>query len=344
MPRLRSITVYWSILTRNSPWRPTIRMLIFPSLILGVFLLTSQGKGEIIDRIVAVVNDEIITLSELERFRESFYPRTPKKNDWLSKEWHLLDSRRQALDALIEEKLIDQEADRQNINVTQKELKETLESLRRQQGLSRSQLEQILKAQDLTYETYSAEVEKGLRRTRLINRIVKSKIEIREKNLRTYYQTHMDEYMADESIRISHLLLPLSPDSTKDKEEATFSRAKDILTRVQQGEDFATLAHECSMNTPGAVEGDLGYFKRGELIPSIEKRAFSPKVGEVAGPIRTPEGIVLIKVTEKRVGSPIPFAKIKKRVEEDYYRSEIDRRYRQWLNRLRRRSFIEVKL
>jgi len=344
MPRLKSITAYWSTLSKNSRKARVMRGLMFSSLLLGVVLLTSQARGEIIDRITAIVNDDIITLSELERFRKSFYPNPPISDDWLNREIGLQDVRRRALEALIEEKLIDQEAERQNVNVTEKELEETIESMRREQGLTRGQLEKLLEEQDLTYATYTVEIEKGLKRTKLINRAVKSAIEVREKDVRDYYKTNIHQYRAEQSIRISHVLLPLALNPTIDREEETLSKAKEILMRVDQGEDFATVAHECAMNTPGAKQGDLGYFKRGDLIPSIEKSAFSLKVGEVGGPIRTPEGIVLIKLTEKKEGNPIPFDKIRKKTEADYYRSEVERQYRQWIDKLKKRSFIEVKL
>lgn len=344
MPRLRSMIIYWSTLTKNRSMGPTFRRLVVSSLILVVPLLNSLGKGEIVDRIVAIVNDEVITLSEMEGYRKSFFRLSIKEDDWLSTEFDLLDVRHQALNVLIDERLIDQEVNRKKITVKHKELKETLESLRQEKGWSQSQLEMALKAQGLTHEAYTTEVEKGLKRTKLINRVVKSKIEIKEEDLRTYYETHSKDYIADESIRITHVLLPLPSNPTKDQEEAALSRAKDILERVEQGEDFATLAHQYSRNTPGVQGGDIGYFKKGEMIPAIEKKAFSLEVGEVGGPIRTPGGVVLVTVTDKKGGGPIPLAKIKKRVEKDYYTSELKRRYREWVNKLKEKSFIEVKL
>lgn len=336
--------IYWSTLTRNRSMGPTFRRLVVSSLILVVPLLNSLGKGEIVDRVVAIVNDEVITLSELEEYRKSFFRLRTKQDDWLSTEFSLLDVRHQALNVLIDERLIDQEVNRQKITVKQKELTDTLDLLRREKGWSQSQLEMALKAQGLTYEAYRAEVEKGLKRTKLINRVVKSKIEIKEKDLRTYYETHSKDYIADESIRITHVLLPLPPNPTKDQEEVALSKAKDFLERVEEGEDFAALARQYSQNTPGVQGGDIGYFKRGEMIPAIEKKAFTLDVGEVGGPIRTPGGVVLITVTDKKGGAPIPLAKIKERVEKDYYTSELKRRYREWVNKLKGKSFIEVKL
>jgi len=222
--------------------RAVFRIGTLAALILTVALHSSFGRGEIIDRIVAIVNDEIITFSELEEFRKSFYRQAPKENDWLEHEFDLLDLRLQVLNTLIDERLIDQEANRQRISVTQKQLDDTIESLRKEQGLSQSQLEMTLKARGMTFETYREQVEKGLKRTRLINRSVKSKIEVTEENLRTYYETHSQNYLSEESVRISHISLPVPQNPTDDQDESVLSIVRDIMRRAEKGEDFASLA------------------------------------------------------------------------------------------------------
>jgi peptidyl-prolyl cis-trans isomerase SurA len=323
----------------------TVRVLqVLICLILSVLSLTSEGKTEIVDRIVAVVNDEIITHSELERYRRTLYPGRSKENDWLSEELKFSRTRRQALMALIDERLIDQEAERRHIKVTEEELEEAVESLKRQQGFSQSQLEQALAKENLTYENYRTEIAKSLKRRKLVNQAVRSKIETTEKDLRDYYEAHLGDYTADESIRISHILLPLAHNATNEKQEAVLSKAEEILTRIARGEDFVTLSNTYTKDNPGAKAGDLGYFKRGELIPAIEKSAFSLEVGQIAGPIQTPQGLVLIKLTERTRSKPTPFEETKEKVEQDYYMSELGQGYRQWVDKLKKKSFIEVKL
>ncbi len=310
----------------------------------SLFLFIPPGRGEIVDRIVAIVNDQIITLSELEQFRESFYRFTAKGNDWLDREYGLLDVRRHALNAMIDEKLIDQEAVRLKISVSQKQINDTIESLRRAQGLSQNQLETALKAQGISYEAYEQQVEKGLKRTRIVNRFVKSNVEIEEDDLKAYYERNSRNYMADRSVRISHILLPIPANATSEQEEEGISFAKEILKRVEDGEDFVALAHQYAQDVPGIKGGDLGYFKRGEMIAPIDRIAFELDVGEVGQPIRTEEGIILIKVTDSKGGSPIPLAEIREKVEKDYRNSRVEQQYRQWLRKLREKSFIEVKL
>lgn len=344
MPRPKSITTCWNIQSRTCSTPLFFRILLISVVILIAILLESRGKGEIVDRIVAIINEDIITLSELDAFRKSVFADTPQSIDWLSEELDLLEARHRVLDTLIEEKLIDQEADRQRITVSQRELNDTLESLRREKGFTQSQLETALKAQGLSLEEYTERVKRGLRKTKLVNLTIKSTIEMEGENLKSYYEAHVNDYMTDESIRISHILLPLNSGATKEQEEAALSMGNDILRRVENGEDFDALAYEYSQTVPDARWGDLGYFKRGEMLPALEKTAFGLTVGEVGRAVRTDSGVVLVKVTEKKGGTPSSFTEVRERVEREYYRSELQRRFREWLDELKERAFIEVKL
>jgi peptidyl-prolyl cis-trans isomerase SurA len=321
-----------------------VRVLVLLFLALTMFFQDSPVWGEQVDRIVAIVNDEIITLSELEIFRKAFYPETPSGDDWLSRELDLVKVQQKALNALINDKLIEQEAERQQITISDEQIEQTVDSVKQEQGLTQDQLEIMLKTQGLTYEKYKTELEKTLKRTKMVKRAVKSNVEINDENLERYYRTHIQGYMADPSIRISHILLPLSPNPTSQQEDDVLSLAQEIKRRADRGEAFATLAQEYAGRMPEIRTSDLGYFKKGEMIPALEEEAFGLEVDEVGEPVRTPQGIVLIRVTDRKASQPIPLEKIRERVEVDYYTSEVERRYQAWIDKLREKAVIEVKL
>ena len=321
-----------------------VRVLVLLFLALAMFFHDSPVWGEEVDRIVAIVNDEIITLSELEIFRKAFYPETASGDDWLSRDLDLVKVQQKALNALINDKLIEQEAERQQIAISEKQIEETIDSIKQEQGLTQDQLETMLKTQGLTYEEYKTELEKRLKRTKMIKRAVKSNVEINDENLERYYRTHIQGYMADASIRVSHILLPLSPNPTSQQEDDVLSLAQEIKRRADEGEAFATLTQEYAGGMPEMRTGDLGYFKKGEMIPALEKEAFGLEVDEVGAPVRTPRGIVLIRVTDRKASQPIPLEKIRERVQVDYYTNEVERRYQEWIGKLREKAVIEVKL
>jgi len=321
-----------------------VRVLVPVLLALTLFFHAFPVWGEQVDRIVAIVNDEIITLSELEGFRKAFFPHTSSGGDWLSRELDLVKVQEKALNALINDKLIEQEAERQQITISDEQIQETVDSVKQDQGLTQDQLEIMLKAQGLTYEKYKTELEKTLKRTKMVKRAVKSDVEITDENLEHYYRTHIQVYMADSSVRVSHILLPLSSNPTSQQENDVRFLAQEIKGRADTGESFAALAQEYAGRMPEMRAGDLGYFKKGEMIPALEEEAFALEVHEVGGPVRTPQGMVLIRVTDRKASQPIPLEKIRKRVEADYYASEVERRYQEWIDKLREKAVIEVKL
>jgi len=314
-------------------------------LILALFVWKSTVRAELLDRVVAIVNDEIITLSELEDYRKSFYQEKPGEDDWLWKKWNLMEARDQALNSLIEEKLITQEANKVKITIKPKEVENALESIMRQRGMTQEQLEEALKSEGMTLEKYKSDIEISLKRTRLISQQLKSEIRIKEEDLRAYYAQHTADYASQASIRLSQIVLFLSASAAKDEEAAVLSRASDILKKAQEGGDFAELARQYSQDASSAANGgDMGFFKEGELIPPLGDVAFKLGVGEVGGPIRIPEGVLIIKVVDRKAVDPLPFEAVKDKVEQDYYKSEVEKRYRDWMKKLKEKSAIEVKL
>ncbi len=184
--------------------------------ILAIFVWKSMVTAELLDRVVAIVNDEIITLSELEDYRKSVYQEKPGEDDWLWKKWNLLEARDQALNSLIEEKLITQEASKLKITVKPKEVENALESLERQRGMTQEQLEEALKSEGVTLEKYKSDIEISLKRTRLISQQLKSEIRIKEEDLKAYYAQHTADYAPQASIRLSQIVLSLSANAAKD--------------------------------------------------------------------------------------------------------------------------------
>ena len=321
-----------------------VRVLVLLFLALTLCFHHTPVWGEQVDRIVAIVNDEIITLSELEGFRKAFFPQPSSGGDWLEKELDLVKVQQKALDALINDKLIEQEAERQQIAIPDDQIQETIDSIKQDQGLTQDQLEIMLKAQGLTYEKYKIEIKKRLKRTKMVKRAVKSDVEITNENLERYYRTHIQRYTADPSVRISHMLLPLSPNSTSQEEDDVLSLAREIKRRADRGEAFATLTQEYAGQMPEIRTGDLGYFKKGEMIPALEDEAFGLDVNAVGKPVRTQQGVVLIRVTDRKGSQPIPLEDIREKVEADFYTSEVERRYQEWIDKIREKAVIEVKL
>jgi parvulin-like peptidyl-prolyl isomerase len=297
----------------------------------------------VVDRVVAVVNQEIITLSEVEKWINPLKQEIVAE-DRLERRERIEGLRRQVLDKLIEEKLIDQEVKKSGIKISSKEIEATLEEVRRRNAVTQEDLEKALAVEGLTLETYKKQIEKGLQRQKLINWSVKVEAKPGEKELREFYQKNVGRYRTNETYRPSHILLVIPKGATPEEIREIRKKGQKVLEKIKGGEDFGEMALLYSQDASGKNRGDLGYFKKGELFPAFEREALRLKVGEVSGLVRTDFGFHIIKLLDRKGVEPLPYEEVSEKVKADYYDGEMEKAFRQYLSTLKEKSVIEIKL
>jgi peptidyl-prolyl cis-trans isomerase SurA len=297
----------------------------------------------VVDRVVAVVNKEIITLSEVEKWANPLKQEIAA-GDRLEKHERIESLCRQVLDKLIEEKLIDQEVKKSGIKVTSKEIEATLEEVKRRNAATQEDLEKALSSEGLTLETYKKQIEKGIQRQKLIQWSVKVEAEGGEEELKDFYSRNIDRYATNETYRTSHILFIIPKEATSEAVAEIRKKAKKVLEEIKGGEDFGEMARLHSEDASSKSGGDLGYFKRGELVPAFERAALRLKVGEVSEIVRTEFGLHIIKLVDRKGTEPLPFEEVKEKVRADYRESEMEKAFRQYISTLKEKSIIEIKL
>jgi parvulin-like peptidyl-prolyl isomerase len=316
---------------------------------LGLFLLLYGLYGPIssseavVDRIVAVVNQEIITLSEVEKWIGPLQGEV-QAEDRLKRREQVHEVCRKVLDKLIEEKLVDQEVKRAGVKVTSKEVEGALEEIKRRNIATQEDLEMALAKEGLTPEAFKKQIEKRLQRMKLVNWAVKVESKAGEKELKDFYQKNIDRYRINESYRPSHILFIIPKEATPEEIREIRKKCQKVLEKIKGGEDFGEMALLFSEDPSSKDRGDLGYFKKGELLPALEKEALRLQVGGMSGIIRTDFGFHLIKLLDRKGGRPPSFEEIKEKVEADYYENEREKSFQQFLNTLKEKSVIEIKL
>ena len=316
-------------------------------LITGFVLLWGGGFSSseaVVDRVVAVVNQEIITLSEVEKWSQPLQNEI-QTEDRLERRERVQEVFRKVLERLIEERLIDQEARKSGLKVSSKEVEEAVEEIRRRNAVNQEQFERLLASEGLTFEAFKKEIEKKLLRTKLVNWAVKVEYKAGEKELRDFYQKNVDRYRIDESYRIGQILFLIPKEATLEQIWEIRKRCQKVLEKIRRGEDFGEMALLYSED-PGSRKdrGDLGHFKRGELLPALEKEAIRLEIGEVSGIIRTNFGFHILKLLDRKGGEPPAFEEIKARVQADYYEKEMEKAFQLFLTKLKERAVIEIKL
>jgi parvulin-like peptidyl-prolyl isomerase len=166
----------------------------------------------------------------------------------------------------------------------------------------------------------------------------RSKIEIRHENIEEYFNSHIDEYYAEPSVRLAVLLL----DGTDKK--IIQHKLKAIRQGLRTNESFSALVKQFS-DGPGAAQGgDLGYLHKGEISPLIENIAQNLKIGEVSKPVREDNLIYIVKLVDKKGKEPRPIKEVERQIHSIIYKKMLKQRYDYWLDDMKRTAFIDVRL
>jgi parvulin-like peptidyl-prolyl isomerase len=311
----------------------------------GLFLILGilSSSEAVVDRIVAVVNKEIITLSEVEKMIGQLKDEIGG-GDRLERRERVHELSRMALERLIEEKLVDQEAKKSGIKVPAKEIDGTIEEIKRRNTATQEELEKALANDGLTFETFKKEIEKKLLRTKLIQYSVKIEPNVGEKGLRDFYLKNGDRYKTEESYRPGHILFKVPKEASPEEVRQIKMKCQKVLARIKAGEDFGEMAVFYSEDISSKDRGDLGVFKKGELLPAFEKEALRLEVGGVSEIVRTDFGFHIIKLIDRKGGNPLPFEEVQEKVRLDYLDSEFEKGLKQFLSTLKEKSIIEIKL
>jgi len=314
--------------------------LLFLFMIIGS-LPALAVSAEICNRIVAIVNEDVITLYELNKKMENVLGHEPtilKKQD----NERFLEIRRQVLDHLIDEKIAREKIRELEITVKEKEVDAAIERIKQDNSLTHEDLLASLKKEGISYERYWEKVKGELERIYLIDREVKSKIVISEDEMAQYYREHLDEFEGEGRVHIAAIFLKKNVGSDQKEAQSLLPKAEEIVRRARNGEDFSKLAKEFSEG-PGAQDGgDLGFFKTSELDPKLREIIMGLSHGQVSDPIPLPFGIEIVKLLEKQGGTAKSFEDAKDAIYRQLYREEINKRYEAWIKELRSTAYTKI--
>jgi peptidyl-prolyl cis-trans isomerase SurA len=305
------------------------------------FCSPSRALSETNNRVVAIVNDEVITLYELNGRMRDLTGMDPADMR-LRNEQQYLEARRKILNSLIEEKLTLGKIQELQINVTPKRVDATIERIKRNNGLTQEDMIAGLKKRGITYDAYRETVKTQLERMELINYEVKSKIIIREKDITEYYNKHRDEFMVKGKVHLAIIVLK-SKTRPKQADSGSLSgQAEDILARLKAGEDFGELARKFSKG-PGAEDGgDVGFFKTSQLDPKLREIVKKMSPGDISEPIVRPTGIQIVKLIENQEERLKPIEEVRDAIYNIFYQKEVNKRYSAWIKELKDKAYTKI--
>ena len=313
-------------------------------LALTVFLLiaaTTPSWGEIVDRVIAVVNDDVITQYELENTVELILKRYEQSIPPGDRERVAAEARKALLDRLIDDLILRQEAKRLGITVREEEVNLTIQENLKRRKMSIEDLQQVLIKEGNSYERYREATRSDLIKMRIMQREIRPRISVTNEEIGAFYQEHRDEYEGKLRVRLLMIALPLPDNSPVVKEEMRL-KAQAILQRIRAGESFEALANEFAAG-PARTGGDIGYVEKGSISPAIEEVAFSLKPGEISDVIETPQGFYIIRALDRRGGGSLTVKATREDVEERIYRDKMEKKFAEWMVEKRQKAHIEIR-
>ena len=298
---------------------------------------------ELIDRIVAVVNSDIITLYDLNRAFKPYEENIKALRYSPDKEREtLFQVRKDLLDQLIDSKLADQEIERYQITVSEGDIDRTIERLKEARSFTDEQLREGLARQGMTMEEYRKEIKEQILRTKLVNREVKSKIVITEEDVKAYYDSHQDQYAGEKKYYLYNLFVRLSPGSGASEKEEAIREIEDVSAKLNQDLTFEELVNQLKNSTSRVQGTDLGLYSLEELSEQLRGAVAKLKAGEFSQVLDTEFGPQIIYVQKIQETTAKSLDDIEAEIEEILYNESVDNRYRDWLDELRKRSLIKI--
>lgn len=305
----------------------------------GLYALPATAETKTVDSIAAVVNDEPITSRDVDREYALVLKEVEK-----SPPADLIGLRSVALNRLVDKKLIEQKIRDLGIKVSDEELKQSIEDVKKQNGLTQEQLVAALNAQGMSFEQYRNQLKEQLERLRLMSQEVRSKIQVGEKEMRQYYDDNAARFGADETFRARHIFLKADAKAGAAEVAAAQAKAGQALAEAKAGKDFVELAKTYSSDPAAAKDGgDLGTFHKSDMQPEIAETVSKMKPGEVSPVVRSAAGFHVIKLEERSKGKGKTFEEVKAEIEDALYRKKSEERFAQWVKELRSSASIEIR-
>lgn len=320
-------------------WNNLLMFLLFP--LLCVALSVDPARAEVIDRVVANVNGEIILYSELQDQIKVVEKIRPDVTADASNRPQL---ERDVLTQLVRQKLTEQEVKRLKIVVTNAEVELQIARIMEQSKLTKPQLEYVLKQSGQTFEKYREGVKKDLERDRLLERTLKSKVVVTDAQVDAYLKSQgSGPVVSTETIRLGIILLPADERNIKFADAEKLGR--EILQKLKGGAEFRNMAIQYSKGPAAQDGGDIGYIAADELAPYISSAIKGLKRDEISGLVRGPNGYYILKVLDLgQQRKDKSDTTVREKARNDLYQKEVNRKFEEWVKNLEAKSFIQTSL
>jgi peptidyl-prolyl cis-trans isomerase SurA len=292
-----------------------------------------------VDGIAAQVGSEIVLISDIYQVAEPAEQRI-RQAGATDKEIAML--RAEVLERMIERALIRQVVRRAELGATEAEVDDAIQGIATENGLSVEQLKASVEAQGLSFEGYRERIRGEIEHAKVINGLIGGRVRVEEKDIRALYdEEYGDQPAGGTEVHLRHILVPFESEDPAVRRRAC-DQTREALARIRRGEQFGAVASEVSSVKP-QEGGDIGWFHSSSLAPWMTNAIDPLPAGGTSGVIEMPFGCNLLHVVAKRPYEEITYESARERLGEYLYQKRLEEEYSDFINELRRQTYIERK-
>lgn len=311
----------------------------------GIFCGEARAADEnqMIDRIVAIVNDDIIVLSELNEKLKPYTDRIAKMGYPPEKEKKMIYKvREDIIRTMVDQKLTDQEVRKFGIVIDDEEVMRTIERIKQKNALTEEEMQADLARQGLTLASLKKNIREQMLRARLVNVAVRSKIVITKEDARAYFDSHPEEFRGEKKVHLWNIMTTKPEFAFETEIQAGRDQMEKVLDRLAAGESFQAIARELTAGKGPLTSSDIGEFRFGVLSPELQTAIGDLKAGEHTGLLETDNGFQIFYVHKIVAGAGKQFDEVAPEIQEKLFAEQVDSRFEAWLNDLREKSHIQI--
>jgi len=306
-----------------------------------LFPTVSIQGAEVVDRIVAIVNDDIIRLMELNKAFAPVERQILSEGYPAEKEREIIYQKKmEALNSLIDDKLADQKIKEAGISVKESEIDGAIEQIKSMNRYSQEELQQALAVSGLNMAEYREGIRKQILRNKLISQEVTSSIVITQTEIQAYYDAHAETYSVKKKYNLRNIFMAYP--SEADARKSVYSRMEQALMQLKEGSPFAAVAKEYSEAINASDGGELGFFTIDDLSGSIQTAVSNMTQGEFSSIIETDQGLQIFYVEEIADAQGKPVSEVADEIRQKLYEAQVNEKFKSWLDKMRKEAIIKI--
>jgi len=292
----------------------------------------AQAEDVVLDGVIALVNGKAITKYELDERMLPIYEQTRGRTLSADEVAQISKLHRQILDQMIDDILIQQEAERYKIKVTDTEVNDQVKVFMEQRKLSEEEFNKQLSKQHMTRKDFERNMRRDMVKHQIIGGLVSSKVVVTDSEVEQRYQERKAEFSKDAMVQLSIILLP------------TEQAATDLKAKIESGAiTFAEAANKYSQGPGGGHGGDIGFIAWKDLAPEWNKALTGLKAGQITNPVHVQDFAGLLQVVSLKEGEELPLDAVREQIFQSLRDSKFEKVFQEYMQKLREKAVIEYK-